>query len=107
MAQRHQARSGQEFYFRDDIVGQRYTKRQSVFFQDTATYKKLTVNFGLRWDKNSWGWEDVSGSARCALERRRQQRSLGTLVHRPGCQGGHRAGDNQRHFAPPLGSPTT
>lgn len=47
------------FYFRDDIVGKRYTKRQSVFFQDTATYKKLTVTLGLRWDRNIWGWEDT------------------------------------------------
>ena len=47
------------FYFRDDIVGQRYTKRQSVFFQDTATYKRLTVNLGVRCDRHSWGWADV------------------------------------------------
>jgi hypothetical protein len=47
------------FYFRDDIVGQRYTKRQSVFFQDTATYNRLTVNLGIRYDRNSWGWADV------------------------------------------------
>jgi hypothetical protein len=47
------------FYFRDDIVGKRYTKRQSVFFQDTATYEKLTVTLGLRWDRNIWGWQDV------------------------------------------------
>ncbi len=47
------------FYFRDDIVGKRYTKRESVFFQDTATYKKLTVTLGLRWDRNIWGWQDV------------------------------------------------
>ena len=51
------------FYFRDDIVGKRYTKRQSVFFQDTATYKKLTMTVGLRWDRNSWGWEDVKMGA--------------------------------------------
>ena len=48
------------FYFRDDIVGQRYTRRESIFFQDTATYGRLTANLGLRWDRNSWGWSAIT-----------------------------------------------
>lgn len=51
------------FYYRDDIVGKRYTKRQSVFFQDTAVYKRLAVTLGLRWDRHSWGWEDIKMGA--------------------------------------------
>ena len=44
------------FYYRDDIINYIYTKRQGVFFQDTAVYNRLTVNLGLRWDQHSWGW---------------------------------------------------
>ncbi len=47
------------FYYRDDIISRRYTKRQGIFFQDTAVYKKLTVTLGLRWDKHTWGWNDL------------------------------------------------
>ncbi len=51
------------FYYRDDIVSRRHTKRQGIFFQDTAVYKKLTVTLGLRWDKHTWGWDDLKVGA--------------------------------------------
>lgn len=51
------------FYYRDDIISRRYTKRQGIFFQDTAVYKKLTVTLGLRWDKHTWGWDDLKVGA--------------------------------------------
>ncbi len=51
------------FYYRDDIVSRRYTKRQGIFFQDTAVYNKLTVTLGLRWDKHTWGWDDLKVGA--------------------------------------------
>jgi Carboxypeptidase regulatory-like domain len=44
------------FYYRDDIINYIYTKRQGIFFQDTAVYHKLTATLGLRWDQHSWGW---------------------------------------------------
>ncbi len=44
------------FYYRDDIINYIFTKRQGVFFQDTAVYKRLTATLGLRWDQHSWGW---------------------------------------------------
>jgi hypothetical protein len=48
------------FYYRDDIISYLYTKRQGIFFQDTAVYKKLTVTLGLRWDRHTWGWDDFT-----------------------------------------------
>lgn len=48
------------FYYRDDILSYLYTKRQSIFFQDTAVYKRLTVTLGLRWDRHTWGWDDFT-----------------------------------------------
>jgi hypothetical protein len=48
------------FYYRDDIISYLYTKRQGIFFQDTAVYKRLTVTLGLRWDRHTWGWNDFT-----------------------------------------------
>ena len=42
-----------------DGVHDLITDRTGFFFQDTVTYKKLTVIFGLRYDIHQWKWKEL------------------------------------------------